>query len=193
MAREARRSADQGSESVTHLDQAMRKIQQSSDEIAKIIKTIDDIAFQTNILALNAAVEAARAGESGLGFAVVADEVRRLAQRSAAAARDTSTLIQGALNSTVEGAQISQAVNRQLGEIITKARSADELINEVAKAMAEETTGIQHVNTAVANMDTLTQSTATEAEEAAAAAAELREQAENTRRAAADLAEMVGK
>src|ERR1022692_3094256 len=121
---------------------AMEGIKVSSDETAKIIKTIDEIAFQTNILALNAAVEAARAGEAGMGFAVVADEVRNLAQRSAQAAKETAAKIEGSLTRTTQGVEISAKVAASLDEITAKVRQVDELVAEVSGASREQTEGI---------------------------------------------------
>ena len=121
---------------------AMEAIKVSSDDIAKIIKTIDEIAFQTNILALNAAVEAARAGEAGMGFAVVADEVRNLAQRSAQAAKETAAKIEGAIGKTAQGVEISAKVAQALNDIVAKVRQVDELVAEVASASREQTQGI---------------------------------------------------
>jgi methyl-accepting chemotaxis protein len=171
---------------------AMEAIKVSSDDIAKIIKTIDEIAFQTNILALNAAVEAARAGEAGMGFAVVADEVRNLAQRSAQAAKETATKIEGAINNTAQGVQISTKVAEALNEIVTKARQVDELVAEVSSASREQTQGITQINTAVGQMDKVTQSNAASAEECAAAAEELNAQAETMKHSVGELLQLVG-
>jgi len=171
---------------------AMEAIKISSDDIAKIIKTIDEIAFQTNILALNAAVEAARAGEAGMGFAVVADEVRNLAQRSAQAAKETAGKIEGAITKTAQGVGISKQVSETLLEIATKARQVDELVSEVAGASREQTQGITQVNIAVGQMDKVTQSNAANAEESAAAAEELNAQAVTMKDSVADLLQLVG-
>ena len=170
---------------------AMNAIKASSDDIAKIIKTIDEIAFQTNILALNAAVEAARAGEAGMGFAVVADEVRSLAQRCAQAAKETATKIEDAVQKSAHGAEISAKVAKSLEEIVTKARQVDEMAGEVASASREQTQGIEQVNTAVAQMDKVTQSNAATAEESASAAEELNAQADALKDAVAELLQMV--
>ena len=192
LAREARTAADRGAEDMRAMNQAMEAIKISSDDIAKIIKTIDEIAFQTNILALNAAVEAARAGEAGMGFAVVADEVRNLAQRSAQAARETTAKIEGAIHKTAQGVGISQKVATTLNDIVVKARQVDELASEVANASREQTHGITQINTAVGQMDKVTQSNAASAEESAAAAEELNSQAVVMKQAVGELTQLVG-
>lgn len=177
LAKQARQSADKGMEEMRAMNTAMAGIKTSSDDIAKIIKTIDEIAFQTNILALNAAVEAARAGEAGMGFAVVADEVRNLAQRCAQAAKETSAKIEGAISKAAQGVDLSGRVEQMLNEIVTQARQVDELVAEVASASREQTQGITQVNAAVSQMDKVTQSNAASAEESASAAEELNAQA----------------
>ncbi|MDR3457678.1 MAG: methyl-accepting chemotaxis protein [Verrucomicrobiae bacterium] len=192
LAKQTRAAADKGSTDMQAMIAAMNAIKVSSDDIAKIIKTIDEIAFQTNILALNAAVEAARAGEAGMGFAVVADEVRNLAQRSAQAAKETATKIEGAIAKSAQGVGISNAVAQSLNEIVTKARQVDELAAEVANASREQTEGITQINTAVGQMDKVTQSNAASAEESAAAAEELNAQAETMKQSVAELLQLVG-
>jgi methyl-accepting chemotaxis protein len=177
LARDARQAADTGSRDMLAMGQAMADIKSSSDDIAKIIKTIDEIAFQTNILALNAAVEAARAGEAGAGFAVVAEEVRALAQRSATASKETSAKIESAIIKTTQGVQISSQVSGRLSEIVEKVRQVDTLINEVATASREQSEGVQQINAAVGQMDKVVQTNAAGAEESAAAAEELNAQA----------------
>src|SRR5208282_2553948 len=191
LARQARAAGDRGALDIQTMSSAMDVIKASSDDIAKIIKTIDEIAFQTNILALNAAVEAARAGDAGLGFAVVADEVRNLAQRSAQAAKDTTAKIEGAISKTGQGVEISRKVADTLNEIVTKARQVDELAAEVAGASKEQIQGISQINTAVAQMDKVTQSNAASAEESAAAAEELNAQAESMRESVGKLLKLV--
>jgi methyl-accepting chemotaxis protein len=192
LAKQARQAADKGAGDMQTMSSAMEAIKVSSDDIAKIIKTIDEIAFQTNILALNAAVEAARAGEAGMGFAVVADEVRNLAQRSAQAAKETATKIEGAIVKTGQGVEVSATVMQTLNDIVTKVRQVDELISEVASASREQTQGITQINTAVSQMDKVTQSTAASAEESAASAEELNAQAETMKHSVANLLELVG-
>ena len=192
LAKEARGSADQGVGDMQTMSAAMEAIKVSSDDIAKIIKTIDEIAFQTNILALNAAVEAARAGEAGMGFAVVADEVRNLAQRCAQAAKETSGKIEGAITKTGQGVEISGKVAQVLHEIVTKVRQVDELVSEVAGASREQTEGITQINAAVGQMDKVTQSNAATAEESAAAAEELNAQASVMKESVTELLHLVG-
>lgn len=177
LAKQAREAADKGANDIQTMNAAMAAIKTSSDDIAKIIKTIDEIAFQTNILALNAAVEAARAGEAGMGFAVVADEVRNLAQRSAQAARETTSKIEGAIQKTAQGVEISQKVAAALNDIVTKARQVDELVAEVSAASGEQSRGISQINAAVAQMGQVTSSNSTRAEESATGAEQLSNQA----------------
>jgi methyl-accepting chemotaxis protein len=188
---EARKAGDLGVEDMTALVTAMDAIKRSSADIAKIIKTIDEIAFQTNILALNAAVEAARAGEAGAGFAVVADEVRNLAQRCAQAAKETASKIEDAVQKSAVGADISAKVAKSLEQIVGNARQVDELAGEVATASQEQSQGISQVNIAVTQMDKVTQSNAASAEESAAAAEELTAQAETLKDAVSDLLRLV--
>ncbi len=190
---QARTAAEKGEGDMAALGQAMNAIKSSSDEISKITKTIDEIAFQTNILALNAAVEAARAGEAGAGFAVVAEEVRSLAQRSAQAAKDTTAKIQGAISTIAQGVGINERVAKELQEITTMTRKVDELSAEVLSASQEQNRGIKEVNTAVFEMNKVTQSTAASAEEGAAAAEEVSAQADSLEKTVVDLEALVGK
>lgn len=187
LVREARQSAEKGVREMQSMSSAVEAIQLSSSEISKIIKTIDEISFQTNILALNAAVEAARAGEAGLGFSVVAEEVRSLAQRSAAAAKETSTKIESAILRTAQGAEISARMARILEEIATKVRSVDELASGVVAASQQQQQGIEQINTAMAEVDNLTQKTASNADESAKVADSLGAQAMELQNAVASL------
>ena len=174
---QTRAAADAGSADMEVMKLAMDAIHHSASNIAKIVKSIDEIAFQTNILALNAAVEAARAGEAGAGFAVVAEEVRALAQRSAQAAQETAAKIEDSVRKSEHGVTISARVARHFAEIVGKARQVDTLVAEIATASAEQTQGVEQVNTAVSQMDKVTQSNAAGAEESAAAAEQLNAQA----------------
>jgi methyl-accepting chemotaxis protein len=178
MADDTRTSAQQGKDAMERMNSAIISIKTSADETAKIIKTIDEIAMQTNLLALNAAVEAARAGDAGRGFAVVAEEVRNLAQRSADAAKNTANLIEGSQKNAENGVTVSQEVNTTLGDIVNKVDKVSQLISEVSAASSEQSQGIDQVNTAVAQMDKVTQSNAANAEESASASEELSSQAQ---------------
>jgi methyl-accepting chemotaxis protein len=177
IAESARRSADESSVSVTKLNTAMEELKVSSAEVAKIVKTIDEIAFQTNILALNAAVEAARAGESGAGFAVVAEEVRNLAQRSAQAAKETAEKIEKALAKSEEGVRIGSEVSTSLGGIADKVRKLDGLITDIALGSSQQSKGIEEVTDSIKKIDQVTQANAAVAQESAGAARELNAQA----------------
>jgi methyl-accepting chemotaxis protein len=191
-ATEARASADAGAEHMKAMADAMSTIKASSDDIAKIIKTIDEIAFQTNILALNAAVEAARAGEAGMGFAVVAEEVRALAQRSATAARETAAKIEDSVARSQQGAQISGEVARSFEKIQQQILNLDTLVAAIATASQEQTQGINQVTSAVCQMDQITQANAASAEETAAASQELNTQAAVLSEAVANLRSVIG-
>jgi len=188
---ETRNAAETGSANMQEMNRAMGDIQSASSNISKIIKTIDEIAFQTNILALNAAVEAARAGQAGAGFAVVADEVRNLAQRSAQAAKETAEKIEDSIAKSANGVAISGKVTESLTQIVTKARQVDELVAEIATASREQSQGLDQVNTAVTQMDKVTQTNAATAEESASASEELNAQAATLRKLVAELQNLV--
>jgi methyl-accepting chemotaxis protein len=177
LAADTRRAADTGAADMQQMAAAMSDLQKASASVAKIVKTIDEIAFQTNILALNAAVEAARAGEAGAGFAVVADEVRNLAQRSANAAKETTATIEESVRMSERGVALSGKVVAGFSEILAKARRVDEIVAEIATASREQSEGIAQINTAVSQMDKVTQTNAASAEESAAAAEEMNSQA----------------
>ncbi|MDR2592598.1 MAG: methyl-accepting chemotaxis protein [Chitinispirillales bacterium] len=184
LASEASAAAKDGDVTIKRMANAITLIKQSADNTAKIIKSIDDIAFQTNLLAINAAVEAARAGEVGKGFAVVAEEVRNLAMRSADAAQNTADLIEESVKSAGDGVRITEEVAVSLGKIVDRTSKVGDLIAEIAAASKEQAQGIEQVNIAVAQLNHVTQNNAANSEESASAAEELSSQA-------AELANMV--
>lgn len=171
---------------------AMSEINTQSDKISKIIKTIDEIAFQTNILALNAAVEAARAGEAGMGFAVVADEVRNLAQRAAQAAKDTSALIEESITKSNDGKVKVDQVAAGIRAITEQAAKVKTLVDEVNLGSQEQTRGIEQIGKAITQMEQVTQKAAANAEESASAAEELNAQSETLKDIVERLTAMVG-
>jgi methyl-accepting chemotaxis protein len=184
-------AADSSADQMRDMQKAMDAIKESSAGISQIIKTIDEIAFQTNILALNAAVEAARAGEAGAGFAVVAEEVRNLAQRSAQSAKETSAKIEAALRNSDHGVQISAKVAESLNQIVEKARSMNSLVSEIANASNEQDKGITQLTTAVQQMDKVTQANASNAEETASASEELNAHADGLKETVVELVSLV--
>lgn len=173
LAREALASADGSVAEMVEMKSAMDALRVSSRDVAAIIKTIDEIAFQTNILALNAAVEAARAGEAGAGFAVVAEEVRNLAQRSAAAAQETGRKIEDSLKKTNQGVETSERVAVSLGSIAGKARELSGCVDQIARATKEQSLGIGQVTTAVTQIDSNTQKIAKGSDDTARASERL--------------------
>ncbi|HEY2988402.1 MAG TPA: methyl-accepting chemotaxis protein [Candidatus Binatia bacterium] len=174
----SRNVAERGGHVVDTAVAAMGEINKSSKKIADIITTIDEIAFQTNLLALNAAVEAARAGEQGKGFAVVAAEVRNLAQRSATAAREIKTLIEDSVVKVESGSELVTKSGQTLGEIVSSVKQVTDIIGEIAAASHEQTAGIDQVNRAVTQMDSVVQSNAAQTEELSSTARSLTTQAQ---------------
>ncbi|MBN1829314.1 MAG: hypothetical protein JW884_09260 [Deltaproteobacteria bacterium] len=175
---ETTKVVEEANEAMKELTASMVDISASSEETAKIIKTIDEIAFQTNLLALNAAVEAARAGEAGAGFAVVADEVRNLAMRAADAAKNTAGLIEGTVKKIKTGSDIVERTNDAFAKVASGAKKVSDLVAEIAAASREQAQGIEQVNKAVGEMDKVVQQNAANAEESASASEEMNAQAE---------------
>jgi methyl-accepting chemotaxis protein len=174
----AESSVEAGVESMMRLSEAINRIKASSDSTAKIIKTIDEIAFQTNLLALNAAVEAARAGDAGKGFAVVAEEVRNLAMRSAEAAKNTANLIEESVKNSESGVALNQEVLVNLNDINGQVKKVGAVMAEIAEASEQQTHGVEQVNGVINQMNIVTQQVAANAEESASGAEELSGQAE---------------
>ena len=169
----ARETSTRGMDSMLRLSEAIDRIKASADQTAKIVKTIDEIAFQTNLLALNAAVEAARAGDAGKGFAVVAEEVRALALRSAEAAKDTARLIQESVDNAESGVTLNQEVTEHLSEISEQVTQVSDVMQEITEGSEQQNMGIQQITAAVEQMNQVTQQTAANAEESSSAAEEL--------------------
>jgi methyl-accepting chemotaxis protein len=186
-ANETRSAAEQGASQMKRLTEAMNAMLASGDDVTRIIKTIDEIAFQTNILALNAAIEAARAGEAGSGFAVVAEEVRSLAQRSAQAARETTEKITATGVRTNAGSGITTEVAQTLDGILAKARDVEGLVNQIAEASREQNAGIARISTAVHDIGQVTERNSASAEQTAASAHALEDRALALRAAVDDL------
>ena len=178
---EAASQVERSNAALAEMQSSMRLIKESSEKVARINKTIDEIAFQTNILALNAAVEAARAGEAGKGFAVVAEEVRNLAQRAAVAAKETAGLIEESIGNSNEGSRKLEQVALAIRGITDSANKVEQMIAEVNEASRQQVQGIQNVTTAITQVKAVTQTTAASAEESAAAAEELSAQAMTVR------------
>ncbi|SDU14156.1 methyl-accepting chemotaxis protein [Geopseudomonas guangdongensis] len=185
LANDASSTADHGREVVHQVVDTMQGINDSSQRIASIINVIDSIAFQTNILALNASVEAARAGEQGRGFTVVASEVRNLASRSAEAAREIKTLIEESGRRVQDGTKLVEQAGKTMGDVVGAVRRVTDIIDEISAASQEQSEGIGQVNTAVAQMDQVTQQNASLVQEASAASASLAEQAQKLQEAVA--------
>ena len=189
---ETGRVVGQANQSMTELIQSMKEVSGASEETAKIVKTIDEIAFQTNLLALNAAVEAARAGEAGAGFAVVADEVRNLAMRAAEAAKNTANLIEGTVTKVKEGSELVGKTAEAFDQVASSSTKMQELVGEITAASTEQSDGVDQINKAINEMNQVTQQVAASAEESASAAEELNAQSEQMKAYVGELVSLVG-
>ncbi len=192
IANETRMAIDDGQSQMSDMKIAMDEMRESSSGISNIIKSIDEIAFQTNILALNAAVEAARAGEAGSGFAVVADEVRTLAQRSAQAAQETAVKLEDTIEKSERGVAISERVSTSLSEILCKAKEVDELVASIAKAAESHSVSVEQINGAIRLVESNSQSNAAIAEESASGSQELDSQSRSLNSIVNELSVLVG-
>jgi methyl-accepting chemotaxis protein/methyl-accepting chemotaxis protein-1 (serine sensor receptor) len=190
---ETSHQVDEANRTLVQMESSMQDINASSEKIARIIKVIDEIAFQTNILALNAAVEAARAGEAGMGFAVVADEVRNLAQRSAQAAKDTAAMIEESISRSTDGRTKLEQVAGAIRGITQRSTEVKSLIDSLQISSNEQSHGVDQIAKAVTNVGQVTQTAAASAEEAAAAGEQLSSQAAALRSLVTSLEELVGK
>ena len=188
---ESKGTIEQANTSMEALTASMREISVASEQTQKIIKTIDEVAFQTNLLALNAAVEAARAGEAGAGFAVVADEVRNLAMRAAEAARNTADLIESTVKKVQTGSALVAKTNDEFLQVSSSTSKVAELVGEIAAASQEQTQGIDQINKAVGEMDTVVQQNAGNAEESASASAEMNAQSQRMKGLVSELKTLI--
>jgi len=191
LARQTKGAADKGNAEMKTMLVSMDELKRSSGEISKIIKVIDEIAFQTNILSLNAAVEAARAGDAGKGFAVVAEEVRNLAQRSAQAAKDTAVIIESNIDLSERCLHITEKVDVSLIEIVQESSKVSDLLQEISTASQEQEIGIKQINQAISQMENVLQGNAKSAQESAVSVDELTRCSDTIKAIMSDLSALI--
>jgi methyl-accepting chemotaxis protein len=189
---EARQTGDRAAQSMQDLSSSMGVISKSSNQVAAVLKTIDQIAFHTNILALNAAVEAARAGEAGAGFSIVADQVRSLAQRTAEAARNSSTILEQTVRDVSKGVQLVGQAHLAFQEVSAKIASGTEIVSHIAASSVEQAHGITAIGQAINRMESLTQRNVSNAARTAEGASSMASQVERTRKYLDDLMAVAG-
>ena len=188
----ARQTVERATLAMNDLTSSMNLISKSSNQVAGVLKNIDEIAFHTNILALNAAVEAARAGEAGAGFSVVADEVRSLARRSAEAARNSGSIIEQTLGDVSKGVQLVGHAHAAFKEVSATIASGTQIVSQIASSSGEQARGITHIGQAITRIESLTQRTVSNAQQTADGASAMTSQVENTRKFLDELVAVVG-
>jgi methyl-accepting chemotaxis protein len=187
-----RQTVTRAVDAMNNLTNSMALISKSSNQVAGVLKSIDEIAFHTNILALNAAVEAARAGEAGAGFSVVADEVRALAQRAAQAARNSAEIIERTIADVNKGVGLVSQAHESFRDVSQRISSGSEMISEIAISSQEQARGVAHISQAIARIERVTHNNAANAHHTAEVAAAMSEQVETTRRHLGQLVAVVG-
>jgi methyl-accepting chemotaxis protein len=188
----ARQTVDRAAESMNNLTKSMDAISKSSSQVAGVLKSIDEIAFHTNILALNAAVEAARAGEAGAGFSVVADEVRSLAQRAADAARRSAEMVETTIADVGQGVKLVAEAHRAFSEVSTTIADSGQVVSQIAASSVEQARGVEHIGQAIARIEAVTQNNAANAQQTAEHTEEMIAQVETTRQHLNELVAVVG-
>ena len=189
---EARQTVERATQAMNDLKTSMDVISKSSKQVSDVLKSIDEIAFQTNVLALNAAVEAARAGESGAGFSVVADEVRSLAQRAADAARRSGDIIEKTMADVSKGVQLVGVAHGAFTEVSSKISTGSEVVTQIAASSDEQSRGITNIGQAISRIQSVTQSNAANAQQTAQAADDMTAQMQTTREHLEELVSVVG-
>jgi methyl-accepting chemotaxis protein len=188
----ARATVQGATEAMNHLTDSMAAISASSREVASVMKSLDEIAFHTNILALNAAVEAARAGQAGAGFSVVADEVRSLAKRAADAARHSAEIIDKTIGDVANGVQYVSLAHEAFGDVSKRIEQGGEVVSQIAASSATQTRGIQTIGQAISRLEKVTQNNAANAQQTAESASAMTSQVERTRYHLQELVDVVG-